>query len=381
MAYKQYTHCTPTSDFKKFDRDVRGQVMGIGGLSIMIAGLIAQALVPGYGIYFVLIGSAPLLAAIIMTFEFLLGGKLICLGGDKLAIGKVISVELPDTKNGVIDNIDNDLSINILLCPYDIKYDTGDTKESAEKNFNEVLKLKDIDFSKPTNFQDFLVQEQPASSNHGVPYTNYESMPFKFKPNFHIELEGARISNMYAAFLALWALLVIAALASLAIATIPGIGWLLALLLMLIITLAGALLGLGVAALTYVASSDGSLDDVDPSIGVLHPGDLIIAYGTWTYDSGHNYDKEPTGWNELHPVKFLSKGHIIKKDAKGYPFEVPTNECLGKDQAVLWEEKIKEALSMPDLRGTVGKDPLVGSSYHPLIDGCEPQEGNPDGVK
>ena len=368
MAYKQYTHCTSYTNFKAFDRSLWSFIMGVGGLSAMIAGIFIKALNPVSGFWFVLFGSGFLLATIIMTFEYLLGGKLICLGGDKLAIGRVITVEKPGTKDGIVDNIDNDLSINILLCPYEMEF-----KENVEENWKAVLKLKDIDFSKPTNFQDFLIQEQFASSGHSLPYTNYEEKSFEFKPNFHIELEGARIKNMYSAFLAAWALLVIAATTAASVASIPVIGWLLALLALLL----GGLLALGVTAITYAASSDGSLDDVDPSIGVLHAGDLVIAYGTWTYDAGHNYDKNQ-GWNELHPVKFLSKGNkttTVIKDMEGYVIEVEvkiTNECIGADKAKEWQQKIEEALNMPDLRKEEGKNPLIGSSYHPLIDGCQP---------
>jgi hypothetical protein len=371
MAFKQYTHCTATASFDPLNQPL-ATAMGLGGLSAMIVAIFVQALIPGYGIFFVLFGSVFLLAAIINTFEYLLGGKLICLGGDKLAIGKVLTVELPGSKDGVTANIDNDFSINMLLCPH---HEKNFNPKDPIKNF-EAENLPDSDITNPNNFQDFLVQSQPASSIHGVPYTGYESPPFEKKTNFHIELEGARISNMYAAFLAAWALLVIAASIALALASIPVIGWLLALLAMFI----GALVGAGIAALTYVASSDGSLDDVDPSIGVLHTGDLIIAYGTWTYDSGHNFDLK-AGWNELHPVKFLCKGNIVQKDAEGYPFEIPTNECLGADQAKVWQEKIEEALNMPDLRNEQGKNPLIGSSYHPLIDGCEPERGNPEVIR
>ncbi len=42
------------------------------------------------------------------------------------------------------------------------------------------------------------------------------------------------------------------------------------------------------------------------------------------------------------------------------------------------EAKIEESLNMPDLRDKEGKNPLIGSSYHPLIDGCQPEERNPD---
>lgn len=369
MAYKQYTHCTDTSDFDPLNQPL-ATAMGLGGLIAMIASIFLQAAIPYYGIFFVLVGSAFLLAAIINTFEYLLGGKLICLGGDKLAIGKVITVELPGTKDGVVANIDNDYSINILLCPHEIEFNV----DKPEENF-ELVKAGG-DSNPAIYFQDFLVQEQAASSNHGVPYTGYESAPFAKKPNFHIELEGARIANMYAAFLAAWAILVIAALAAAAVAAIPGIGWLLAILIMLF----GAAVGAGIAAITYAASSDGSLDDLDPTIGVLHAGDLLISYGTWTYDSGHNSDLH-AGWNELHPVKFLSKGNTIYEDAEGFTLKMPTTQCLGKDQAAIWEEKIKESLNMPDLKKTVGKDPLAGTSYHPLIDGCPPADGNPDVIK
>jgi len=371
MAFKQYTHCTPTASFDPLNQPL-ATAMGLGGLLAMIASIFVQAVIPGYGIFFVLFGSGFLLAAIINTFEFLLGGKLICLGGDKLAIGKVLTVELPGTKDGVVANIDNDFSINILLCPHhEKKFDPNNPVANFEAD-----NFPDINPSGPGNYQDYLVVEQSASANHGIPYTGYESAPFQKKPNLHIELEGARIQNMYIAFLAAWALLVIAAAIALGLASIPVIGWLLALLLMLF----GGLLGGGIAALTYVASSDGSLDDLDPSIGTLHTGDLLIAYGTWTYDSGHNSDLK-AGWNELHPVKFLSKGNLLQKDAEGYPFQIPTNECIGPDQAKVWQEKIEESLNMPDLRKETGKNPMIGSSYHPLIDGCQSENGNPAVIK
>jgi hypothetical protein len=363
MGYKQYTHCTDTADFDPLNQPL-ATAMGLGGLIAMIASIFLFAAIPVFGITFILFGSAFLLAAIINTFEYLLGGKLICLGGDKLAIGKVITIELPGTKDGVVANIDNDYSINILLCPHEIAFNV----DKPEENFDLVLAGED---SNPAiYYQDYLVQEQSASGNHGIPYSGYESAPFKKKPNFHIELEGARIANMYAAFLAAWAILVIAALIALALAAIPVIGWLLAILAMLF----GAAVAAGIAAITYAASSDGSLDDLDPTIGVLHAGDLLISYGTWTYDSGHNFDLN-AGWNELHPVKFLSKGNTIYEDAEGYELKIPTTQCLGKDQAVIWEEKIKEALGMPDLRGKEEKDPLIGTTYHPLIDGCQPEGG------
>jgi hypothetical protein len=369
MSYKQYTHCTATADFDPLNQPLT-TAMGLGGLVAMIAGIIAQALIPYYGIYFVLAGGGFLLAAIINTFNYLLGGKLICLGGDKLAIGSILSIEPPGSKDGIVANIDNDLSINILLCPYHVITFSPDSNILFQAD-----NLPNINMSYPPpdsiNFQDYLVYEQPESKQHGVIYTGYESAAFKFKPNFHIELEGARIYNMYMAFLAAWALLVLAALAAAAAMAIPGFGWLLAILIMLF----GAIVAGAIAGITYLASSDGSTDDIDPSIGELHVGEILVAYGTWTYDSGHNYDLN-AGWNELHPVKYLSKANsITKHDAEGYPYEVPIKRCLDAKEAVEWQQKIEEALNMPDLRDSDGMHPLIGSNYHPLIDGCVTDTG------
>ena len=71
MAFKQYTHCTPTADFDPLNQPL-ATAMGLGGLVAMIAAIFAQALIPGLGIYFVLFGSVSLLAAIINTFEYLI---------------------------------------------------------------------------------------------------------------------------------------------------------------------------------------------------------------------------------------------------------------------------------------------------------------------
>lgn len=343
MPYKQYTHCTDTADFDPLNQPLV-VAAGLGGLVAMIVALFVAAAVPVAGIVLVLAGGGFLLAAIVSTFEYLLGGKLICLGGDKLAIGSILSVEPASSKSGM-DALDNDLSINLLLCPHEkIVPNTDTTFEAAN--------LPDIDTTDPLNYQDFLTQEQAASSNHGIPYTGYESAEFAKKPNFHIELEGSRIYDMYNAFLAAWALLVAFAIAAAAVAAIPVIGWLLALLLMLFGAVAGGI----IAGATWAGADDGATSDIDPAIGELHINDVMVSYGTWTYDSGHNADLK-AGWNESHPVKFLSKA----------------DGCVDQKGAADWEDKIKEALRIPDLRGAPEKHPLIGSVYHPMVDGCEPK--------
>lgn len=343
MPYKQYTHCTKTEDFDPLNRPL-AIVGGIGGLVTMIVALFVAAAIPVLGIILVLAGGGFMYAAIVATFEYLLGGKLICLGGDKVAIGSVLNTEPPSTKSGV-DAMDNDYSINILLCPH------KKIKEDPAKAFQLVAEeLPDINSSLPANYQDFLVEEQEASRRHNIPYTGYESNPFKTKPNLHIELEGSRIYDTYQAFLAAWGVLVAAAIIAAALASIPVIGWLLALLAMLI----GAAIGAAIVGITWSGAADGSVADVDATIGELHLGDILVSYGTWTYDSGHNDTK--IGWNELHPVKFLSKAQ----------------HCASPDEAKQWEVKIKETFN-PNIRGK--QQELTNQwEIHPLIDGCRENE-------
>lgn len=144
-----------------------------------------------------------------------------------------------------------------------------------------------------------------------------------------------------------------AALAAAAVAAVPVIGWLLALLFMLF----GAGIGGGIAGGAWGGADEGSTSDLDPTIGELHINEVLVSYGTWAYDSGHNADLN-AGWNELHPVNFLAKA----------------NACVDSDGAAAWEDKIIEALNIPDYRGAAEKHPLVGSAYHPLIDGCSARE-------
>ena len=106
MAFKQYTKCTPTSSYDPLNRPlvVFGGIAGFVTLilAIIIGGVVAPWLIAA--------GAAAGFATISAVFEYLLGGKLICLGGDELATGQVVGMEPADAKP-FPDNLDNDLSI------------------------------------------------------------------------------------------------------------------------------------------------------------------------------------------------------------------------------------------------------------------------------
>lgn len=297
----------------------------------------------------------------------------------------MLSTEPPELKE-FPSSMDNDLSINLLLCP----------NERLDKNFlppppaiipwpswklwPTFFNDYEIPDTTMTNgFQDFLVKEQVQSSAHNCPFSGYpaeeELPPDPPQPaggvnnsainhaNFHIELEGSRIHSMYLAFLAAWAMLSIAGIAAAVVASVPVIGCLLA----AVIILSTSVIAASILAIAWFAGPDGSTSDPNRipgtgAVGELHPGDYLVAFGTWVYDAGHNddehkpypkklsdgltpnplygvdnplYNKEEKkgmpnqmGWNELHPVKYLGKAY----------------QCADQKQAEEWEHLITESL-------------------------------------
>jgi hypothetical protein len=331
MAFKQFTHCTPSSSFDPLNRPLAifGGIAGFVALilAIIVGGIIAP--------WLIVAGAAAGWAAISSVFEYLLGGKLICLDGDKLAVGQVIGLE-PANEKPFPDNFDNDLSINICLCPH-----RPDIGSIISKGHFDAEDIPDLNLATP-GFQDFLVMEQPASKNHGIPYSGYDTAPFLNKPNLHIELEGSRISDMYAACMAIWWVLTAGA------AIASALPWPFNLIVMLIAALiAGIIFGA-----TWASSDDGSLSDVDMTEGGLSKGDFIVSFGTWTYDSGHNDTN--VGWNELHPVKFMSKAE----------------HCADEKEAETWKELITESLG----RAASGLSKDADWYIHPVIDSCDQKE-------
>ena len=82
--------------------------------------------------------------------DYLLRGKLVCLGGDRCAIGRVANIETVDDKSG-FDKLDNDFSINLALCPDPL---SGLQPGAANRiaNYNAAV----------ANKQGELIKEQPG---------------------------------------------------------------------------------------------------------------------------------------------------------------------------------------------------------------------------
>lgn len=341
---------------------------------------------------FILQGGLDLL---LKSCDYILHGKLVCLGGDRCAIGLVASFETVDDKSG-IEKLDNDFSINLALNPFPL---SGLKKGIGSRSDNHLSAVK-------KSKQGELLKEQsnmPAPKEvpkAGEPITetnrfagNFVKIDRRFSlrlpintdkdeetfylPVLHAEIEGERSRVVCAAAAALWGPV------HNTVCKIPLIGG----FLCFIITVFTWPVTLVILAILLGAWAAGSDDNRDfDGGGDLEGDDLVMIRGRWVYDAGH------IGWNEIHPVKHIQKiprtlfdgldfedvyarwCENISRVPPGGPFPPPVHinatdggsgppKDLTPEQTETWNQQTK-----PENRWL----------FHPLVDGCQPSEKSPD---
>src|SRR5664279_5347789 len=334
--YKQYTTCIDAVYFNKSSVYVQSTIVAVGIVTPLAA---FAALVDPL----CLLALIPVFAAawIVGYCYWFLHQRLICLpppanltgtgGSNQLAIGMVIDT-LPPSGNSFPDSLDTDYSFGLLIAPNN----PGDPQSVVEA-------------SSPYGF---LVTEQPATHNIGMPYTGH---PGTYLPTgqtaetLHCEFEGA---GVYDFLLAASISLAVAIAAFMVCLLVPfPVGAIIALILAIL-----SLLGLATGAI--IGSNDNaSPSDETPALGSdLHAGYILVVAGAWVYDSGH----QPSGWNEIHPIKFCSPlGH--------YDGEWPANL---NDLEAFWATALGDATSTTTIE--LQKQPQNQWQVHPILDGCQP---------
>jgi hypothetical protein len=332
MAFNQYTQCVEPANHSSMNEYVAAALQGLLTAAVFAAIAVAAG-EPWCALYSIEIFAA---AGAVAFCEWWLNDRLICLGGDRAAIGMLVSIEPATGKSG-LGAFDTDYSINLLL--YDDPPGVKQADAEVRAPFGELIKA------------------QPGIIGLGLPTPGETATDVATKIEsavLHAEFEGAGIRDLkIGAQVALG--LSIAAL--LACVLIPGpIGILVSALLALLALLA-ALIG-GLVGL----SDTGSPADVNPNLGDLHTNDpaqnnlgadLLFVMGSWVYDSFHD------GWNELHPIKACSR--VGRWDG-----DWPDN----------FEDIIKRVLSAfgdandPGTRQEQGH-PRHDWTEHPDVDGCE----------
>jgi hypothetical protein len=363
MTFKSYTRCVDRHDYQNPDFSLEAALAIIGVLLSNPAAVVWGAL-----------------TGLENALDYMLNKKLVCLDGDRCAVGRVVGFETVADKS-FPDDIDNDFSINLMLFPNSLGDFVGKTLDQgwaeAKAETQGELVTEQADMPEPREMED---------GKHYKPYTDevdiidaytiggFNTMiPLEDKitvPVFHLECEGSRIHDL---------LKTLQDIESLGLGSdfcdIPIIGWITCALAK--IALSPIIFAALVAA--WFGADDGNPDDArtDPGAGELALGDLIVSTGRWVWDGGHE------GWNELHAVKTIQKIGGKADYPLGDPAEYVKRWC---DQV--------STVPPPDRDGPGGeptgmtpgqqatwdgqRQPENRWVIHPAIDGCLPKGAPPD---
>lgn len=339
----QYYKCVSPGSYKPVTSAI---VLGILAGVFTIAALIAGAAVPGLGI----VAGVLLVAAIFELCAYLSGGKLVCLGDDSCTIGRIMELIPVGSDKSGFEKLDDDFTLNTLPSPH-----------------SPVELVTEMTATDPN--QGPFLAAQPATTGIGLPFAGV-SVKFEDIPHdtevFHIEVKGCRVHDVCI----VWKVLSFGAPVVGAICSIPIIGWIACLIAALIWMVITAI----ATAIAWASTHNGDINDVyDPASGELRAadpktgegGDVILSRGDWAYDAGHS------GWNEIHPVRFVQKlTDVIPAKYQSMSKADDTLVAEFKKEVLdVWCFHVGEA-SNP-LTIAAQQDPANGWHIHPSVDGCD----------
>lgn len=351
MSYRQFTHCVSPGNY--IGGAIGQTIVGaaIGAIPLVIA--LASGVPAGPA---VLIGMIAAVMAVLAYCRWWLYDRLICLGGDVCAVGRLLTVEPPSGKSG-LDAFDTDYSINLLLAPHNI----GANQATVEGD----------------GLQGRLIANQQAIKDLGIEFEGETSRLTNSDPPsavLHAEFEGGGVYKLMLVCLALLGYLTAATIAAAIICAIPIIGWIACLIISLIFAaIAGAILAVGMA---NALNDTGNPADASENLGNLEQGkDLLVVKGTWVFDSAHE------GWNEIHPIKHCQRIGLWESSwEKAFDTirnQVPAGTTV---DAMTYVKFWCDAIASAGSPLTVGEQakPQNQWTIHPLIDGCEPRDPHDD---
>lgn len=340
MAYRQYTSCIKRENY-----------VGIGftgyGPVIVLLGAVASGLIVAATSYVVIPVIIGLISILIAFCIWWLYGRLICLGGERCAIGVVTWFKGPGPIRGWEKAGDDDRNLNIVLAPGPLNFEPPDPLTGDDKVHIELGEISDYTSS---------LQGELIEKNDIIGDRYYVS---KHRKHLHCEFEGSGVRNLLASLSVLLATLILALVVG------PAFYWIF------------VFLAIFFAGFTFMIFdtplNPGEFDDVDPGLtGNLDIGVIVVIKGDWIYDSFHE------GHNELHPVKACQIiGKMVNIESYmewEWPATDPDSPDLSTDESTqaaidLWCNALKAADDAEN--GGSHDKPENHWTIHPLIDGCK----------
>ncbi len=336
MAFKQYTSCVQPGNYV----DLGVNPVGISQIILLALtfGFIAFAVIAIVGGPAAIIAAIALVSAIITYLNWWLFGRLICLGDDPRNCAIIGMVRSHGPSNPTEKLGDNDYTMNIFLAPGPLNPDEP----------------KETYWAAP---QGHLVAENAAVFSTGRGYVQ-DGKNLKYLKGLHCEFEGDGIRNLLdAAYGALAVLL--------AALVIPGF-WIVAAIIALLAILRQIFGDPG-------APGSGNPLDIDPSLGVLDRGHVVVVKGVWIYDSLHG------GWNEIHAVHDCQIVGRVEEEtgwagfsytdlSTGTTFTLDTVENVERFRS-FWCGALKDAEDAEE--GGNRDNPEHDWGIHPDVDGCK----------
>ncbi|MGY1896366.1 hypothetical protein [Nocardia gipuzkoensis] len=343
--------------------------------------------------------------------DYLLGRKLVCLGGVRCAIGTIVHIEPVGFDKPFPENIDNDFCVNLLLFPHDVG-------EFPRRNYPPQGKLANWQQVTSDGLQGALIlhdpdampeprepREDPRPYNvtyifGGGPPRPYEpkedalervkeEMPssghtFSEIPVLHCEFEGSRI---YLVCSAIAPFLDLATGGPGAGACRAAIGWV-PILGDMICTIveAAILIALTPAILLAVAAAWDAARLLDEAL-ITGPvsrrvelGESVIVTGQWTWDGGHQ------GWNEFHPTHTLQKVVLPTRTTAGFPDSLARSfiqrwcRLVGQVPPPAGRDGQPVVAMTPEQQDTYDRQQRPENQwvFHPDVDGCLPRDAEPE---
>jgi len=374
----EYTTCVEPADYAPLELTEEIVV----GVAAFVAAIFSG------GIALIALGPV-VFSAVRKVLEYMLHGKLVCLGGDRCAIGWIAEIEPVGFDKPFPSNIDNDYALNLLLAPdspRDFERDASNAGAAEKAN----LKL-----AQAATVQGGLVTEQPSMPEprdpeagsgryHGyfswfegpdigtrfvigdkqvhIPFSKSPKGPFPV-PVFHAEFEGSRPHDL------------LSVLDNIP----PGLGKLCKIPFFgkIACAIVSALFApiVAVGLIAAWAAADGG-DPADAGDGTVAVGDLVVVNGRWNYDAGHS------GWNEMHPVKTIQKlPHPAVDWSQFDAFHTRLCKMTADAPPAPEHPGTKPAGMSPGQQAvwTAQQQPENTWELHPSVDGCQPAD-DPGGL-